>query len=287
MKATNLPANILLATDLGPRTDRAQDRALGLAKAWGARLTVVHALDALDAPNDQPARPTADGAKARAFRMLREQFENDVDVVVTEGKPDEVILQAAREKAADLIVTGVAGNDPIAQSLFGSATSTLIRKGGLPVLVVKKRGTVPYRRVVVATDLSDASAVALKLAAHLFDPSMITLLHVIDAPFGRFLEDRELYEQKLKSGVVDDARKFADAHLGSDAAGLTIEVASGDPSVLVADYAAQTDTDIVFAGTIGRTGIMSVLMGSVAVALVDEVPCDLLIVPSAAGGAPA
>ncbi len=281
-----LPAHILFATDLGARSDRAQDRAIRLARDWNAKLTVVHALDALDAPNDQPSRPTAEGARSRAFSLLREQFDKDVEVVVEEGKPGDVVLQAAEARPVDLIITGVAGNDPIAQSIFGSATSKLVRKAAAPVLVVKKRGLEPYRRIVVATDLSAASAAALDMALRLFDPSAITLFHVYEAPFGRFVEERDLYEQKLKPGALDDVRRFAVEAAGEAVADqLHVEVVTGDAAVRIADYAAQTDTDLVIAGTQGRSGIVGVLMGSVAIALLDEVPCDVMVVPGRAATA--
>ncbi|MEQ1941917.1 universal stress protein [Mesorhizobium sp. VNQ89] len=276
-----LPAHILFATDLGARSDRAQDRAIRLARDWNAKLTVVHALDTLDAPNDQPSRPTAEGARSRAFSLLREQFDKDVEVVVEEGKPGDVVLQAAEARPVDLIVTGIAGNDPIAQSIFGSATSKLVRKAAAPVLVVKKRGLEPYRRIVVATDLSAASAASLRLALRLFDPSAITLFHVYEAPFSRFLEERDLYEQKLKPGALDDVRRFAVEAAGEAVADqLHVEVVTGDAAVRIADYAAQMDTDLVVAGTQGRSGIVGVLMGSVALALLDEVPCDVMVVPA-------
>lgn len=275
-----LPQHLLFATDLGARTDRAQDRANGLARKWNARLTVVHALDVFDAPNDQAARPTVERAEERALRMIRSQFKDDVEIVVEKGKPEDVVLRAARARPVDLIVTGIAGNDPLGQSILGNTTTTLVRKSLAPILVVKKRDIAPYRRVVVASDLSEASSNALEVATRLFEPSQITLYHVFDVPFGAFVDDRTAYERDLEKGALDEARKFASRHLGTKAAELDVAVATGDAAVRVADYAAETDADLVIAGTHGRTGILGVLMGSVAVALLDEVPCDVMIVPS-------
>jgi hypothetical protein len=45
-----LPNCIVLATDLAPRTDRAQDRAIALAKSWNAKLTFVYAVDVVEIP---------------------------------------------------------------------------------------------------------------------------------------------------------------------------------------------------------------------------------------------
>jgi nucleotide-binding universal stress UspA family protein len=56
--------------------------------------------------------------------------------------------------------------------------------------------------------------------------------------------------------------------------------AHGDPAVLISDHAAEEDIDLAVAGTHGRTGLMNVLLGSVAVAILDETPCDVMIVPS-------
>lgn len=279
-KTPALPSHLLFATDLGARSDRAQDRALNLALEWNAKLTVVHALDFLDAPNDQPSRPTAEGARARAFRLLRDQFPNNVEVIVSEGKPADVILRATEERPVDLIITGIAGNEPLAQSIFGSATSALVRRADIPLLVVKKRGLAPYRHVIVASDLSEASGPALKMAMRLFDRSAITLFHVFDMPFSGFVEDKNLYEQKLRPGAIEAAREFAARHLGTEAEGLRIEVTTGDAAVRIADYAAQNDVDLVIAGTLGKSGILGVLLGSVAIALLDEVPCDVMVVPS-------
>ena len=43
--STEMPSDILLATDLTPACDRALDRAVQLAKAWDAALTVCHVVE--------------------------------------------------------------------------------------------------------------------------------------------------------------------------------------------------------------------------------------------------
>jgi nucleotide-binding universal stress UspA family protein len=48
----------------------------------------------------------------------------------------------------------------------------------------------------------------------------------------------------------------------------------------MAKYAAQAETDLVLAGTHGRTGLFRVLLGSTASALLGELPSDVMIVPS-------
>ena len=278
------PTNLLLASDLSARSDRALDRAIGLAREWKARLTIVHALDVVDVPNDRPSAAAGEHARIRALHLMHGDLGNATDVardfVVAEGKPADVVLRVAHEKAIDLILTGIAGNNPLVQSVLGNTTTALVRKAAVPVLVVKKRGLKPYSRVVVASDLSEASIAALETALQLFVPSRITLYHVFDMPFRGLVDDKAAYEQDARRAALEAARTFARNHLGSRADEIAVEVAPGDAPVAIADHAARADVDLVIAGSHGRTGLLNVLLGSIAVALLDEVSCDVMIVPS-------
>jgi nucleotide-binding universal stress UspA family protein len=97
--------------------------------------------------------------------------------VIDEGNAAAVVLKAAQMEGGDLIVTGTAGISPLGHPLMGSTTARLVAHAMAPVLVVKKRGIPPYARIIVATDLSDASVAALETAMALFQPSQITLYH--------------------------------------------------------------------------------------------------------------
>src|SRR5262245_25002111 len=147
------PDCIVLATDLAPRTDRAQDRAVTLAREWGARLTFVHAIDVAEPPSDEVKEPVAKIARCRAYRLLQAEVSNIGDVtprcVVEEGSAPAVVLETAQREGAGLVVAGTAGIGPIGQLLLGSTTAALVVHARVPALVVKKRGTPPYAGVIV------------------------------------------------------------------------------------------------------------------------------------------
>lgn len=279
------PRHLLLATDLSARCDRARDRALALARAWSARLTVVHALESLDVPGDHSSRPPVSEAAIRATRLLHADFAElkDVDIAlhVGEGRPENVVLDTAVAKGCDLIVTGIAGNDPLGQPLLGNTVASLTRRAPIPVLVVKKRPRGPYRGVTVASDLSEPSAAALETALRLFRPQDITLFHAFDMPFRNLIDDKPSYEHDRRIMATAEIKAFLNGVAGEETASRIRSVTfHGDPAPLIADHAAEEDTDLVIAGTHGRTGLMSILLGSAAIAILNEAPCDVMIVPS-------
>jgi nucleotide-binding universal stress UspA family protein len=168
----SLPQCIVLATDLATRTDRAQDRAVGLARAWNAKLTFVSAIDVADLPNDELKESAPEIARRRTHRLLRAEVSNTRDVipkvVIHQGNAAAVVLRTAQLEGADLIIAGTAGIDALGRPLLGGTTAELVAHASVPVLIAKKRGTRPYARILVATDLSDASASALETAVALF-----------------------------------------------------------------------------------------------------------------------
>src|SRR5262249_24894844 len=241
-------------------------------------------------PSDHPTEPAAGIARRRAYRLLQAEVCNAGDVtpriVVEEGHAANVVLKAAQLEGADLIVTGTAGISPLGKFLPGSTTARLVAHAMAPVLVVKKRGRPPYARIIVATDLSEASVAALATAMALFQPSQITLYHAFDTPYRGLIADKATYEAGARANAQDETRAFACRYLGPSADSLNIEVGFGDAARCIAEYAAQTEVDLVLAGTHGRTGLFRVLLGSVALALIDDVPCDVMIVPSKGARSP-
>lgn len=271
--------HLLLATDLGARCDRA----LALARLWQARLTVTHAIDIKATSSDQPAEARANAIKQRAASEIRRDFADhtdiDINYEIREGKPPQTVLDIAAARNCDMIVTGIARDDPFGSILLGSTTETIVHGAQAPVLVVKKKPHTPYSRVVIASDLSSASVPALGMAVGLFGSAELRLFHAFDMPFRGLADDKGSYESGMARQAHRDALAFLDMHAKQDAGGIAVEVAHGDPATRLAEYAAKHDIDLMITGAHGRSGFLSMLLGSVAQAILEQVGCDVMIVP--------
>ncbi len=136
---------VLLPTDGSRFSRQAAARALRLCQAAGADLVVVAALD---------APPVLHEVAPEVARRLRTELEEltasvcrqaaDLGVaarpLVRQGAAHRIILEAARETAAGLIVLGSHGRTGLKRLLMGSVTERVLGSAPCPVLVVKKRG---------------------------------------------------------------------------------------------------------------------------------------------------
>lgn len=75
-------------------------------------------------------------------------------------------------------------------------------------------------------------------------------------------------------------RLIAEAHDVLRRAGITPAaiVEEGDPGVVLADAAREVGADVVVVGRHGRGAVERVVLGSVSAAIVNDAPCDVLIV---------
>src|SRR5690606_32774670 len=109
MTSKNAPQRcIMLATDLSARSDRALDRAVGLAAQRQARLIVLHVYEPALADRLAPPDPRRDPDRQLALaqrRLARDLGEASpqVEIVVDKGKPVERIRAAAEERGCELI----------------------------------------------------------------------------------------------------------------------------------------------------------------------------------------
>lgn len=279
------PRQLLLATDLGARCDRALDRAIQLSRAWHAALTVVHAVEQVELIDDEPSwRQPPDAALAIQAELEDELGEAglpSIDARVLKGKPSEVVLKVAEEVEAELILTGVKRDGALEKALLGDTVTELARQSRVPVLVVKKRLRKPYGRIVVATDLSELSRAALARAVDLFGPDNLVVFHASFAHFASRMDDRVAYESELRSDAIQNCRDFIRDVAGKQAAAtMEVMVEYGEPDLLLEKYVQDKQVDLVVVSTRGRSGLLGVLLGSVAMRILDSVACDVLIVRS-------
>lgn len=288
MPQANHPTRIFMATDLSGRCDRALARAALLATRWRSELTVAHAVHPAEVA--QRDRPTSRAPSWRRPQSWAQTLERALSADLTAeriaatarvliGSPAEAVQQAAIDDAAELVVLGIAKDAPMSPIQLGSTADALVRRARVPVLNVRGRARSAYRHVVVASDFSDPSMHALRLAASWFADARLTLFHAYTAP-GSVLTPSAAIDDAWRTSVM----RQCDAHLAQAKlpanvlAGLQRVLEHGPPETLLADYVVSADVDLVVLGSHGHGGLARALLGSTAENLLHSLDCDTLVV---------
>lgn len=239
-------------------------------------------------PDDVPSwrRPPDPirAARDHIYRdLIRENPSADITVQVETGSPAEVVLTAAKQAGPGLIVTGVARDELLARVFLGDTVERLIRKSTIPILIVRDRAFEPYKSMLVTTDFSQSSRVALEWAVRMFPDAALSLFHADDVPFAGYLGRSEV-ERQFEDFGKDAADKFlAEAGLSTTAAQQVNRVVEhGSPEALLRDYAEKSRRHLTVVGTHGGGFIYEALIGSTARKIIDAVPGDVLLVPDPA-----
>jgi nucleotide-binding universal stress UspA family protein len=125
--------HIVLATDGSRFAEAAAVTAASLGRFCKTLITVASVTSADDSLE---RKAEADQAVQRAVEHLRGEGVSAEGTVV-EGQPADVIAGLAREKAADLIVTGSHGRSGLERILLGSTSERILNETPCAVLVVK------------------------------------------------------------------------------------------------------------------------------------------------------
>lgn len=290
MNETATPQRILLATDMSGRSDRALSRAAQLSGDWKAWLHVVHALEPTEAHQESelarrlPSWRRPEAHEAVVAQRLRDDLageEISADVHTGQGVPARVVLEAARRESADLVVTGLAHDQPHLRSRVGTLAEALLRHPlEVPLLVVRKRCKGPYSHVVVATDFSAASRAALDTAVRWTTGARLTLFHAFELPLadtggvGYGNEDRAAAASKSCEEMLAE---MALAPAVTEQMHRVIE--RGTPEALLPDYVRNQAVDLVVIGSTGRTNFLKKLLGSTTDAQLHAIDCDVMVVP--------
>jgi nucleotide-binding universal stress UspA family protein len=144
---------ILVPVDFSETSNRALDQAVGLARRLGATIILLLVVEPADfvLPGELygPAVDLAPllQAQRRSGRTRLQGLKAKVDdagvtcvLSLRTGAPEQVIVQEAKKRKADLIVMGTHGRTGISHLVMGSVAERVVRTSGCPVLTV--HGTV-------------------------------------------------------------------------------------------------------------------------------------------------
>jgi universal stress protein E len=285
---------VLCATDLLPKSESAINRTGMLAGQLNADLSLLHVV----------TPPESDGMLEQDLQSAREQLKSRArpplwlagpapNVLVRTGSPARILIQTAKEMAADLIVLGTHRKRPARDALAGTIAERVLSEHQCPVLIVKRKPKNAYRNILLALDRSASSTSALRAAESLVlkDPAVrATVVHALEPPYEQMLTSAgiganaiTLYADAWKreaSTVLRDLLKQA----SNDFSRYALILEEARPAAAVQKAAGRINPDLLVLGTRGHGRIRRTLLGSVANRILASASTDVLIVPDGSEG---
>jgi nucleotide-binding universal stress UspA family protein len=278
---------VLVPSDLSDESDLALEHARVLCERFGARITLYHAVEVPDprfahwafAHGHQVwCQASKEAEKALAWRASRLGLASEV-VVERACSAHRALLQRIKASAPDLTVMATHGRQGLGHLLLGSVTEKVIQQIHRPVLCIRSTehgGSLPYRRILVPTDLSLLSRLPFPVAAFLaqaFGAEVIGL-HVVPS-----------VAMATLSGVPEAQPLVipSEAHLWTffqeafESIPLTAQVHSGPVWERIVHVARIERADLIVMSTRGHDSLADRILGSNTERVVRHAPCPVLV----------
>jgi nucleotide-binding universal stress UspA family protein len=275
--------SILVAVDGSEYARPAREYAIGLAKAYQAKVVGLYVIDVriLEMPPfispSYPVETLSSPDPTELIEVLREHGEQVADafregvvaegvameIRIEEGTPGQTIADLA--DGYDLLIMGKRGEQAkFGRDLLGSTTEAVVRRASSPVLLVD-----PDRHALgdflLLYDGSHAANDALKLAADLASHLGATLRVFTagddEAGAGKVQDEARAY----LSGFPDIVTKY--------------RVSSGKAVIAALEELDEEPADLVVMGKHGHSAFHNLILGSTTEEFMREVSAPLLLVP--------
>lgn len=189
-----------------------------------------------------------------------------------EGDASKELMKAAKKIDADILLVGKKET----HDNVGVSHSKLVRGSYCDVLIVPERGPRSITHVLVASDFSDYSKVALNKAIELAEQSKakVTCQYVYQVPRG-YSKTGKSYEDFAEI-MLGHAKKDYEKFISEiDTKGVSVEPLfslgeDNDFHLEIAKESNQNGVDLVVLGAKGRTDLSAIFVGSVTEKVLDE-----------------
>ncbi len=279
---------ILLPLDFGPGSDCVVAAAIGVAKAFDSEVHLLYVLPKLDGASPdvqeliQMARQEAANRLAEVRVRLEHAGVHAMEGTVVAGTPFDQIARHSEEIDANVVIVGPRSAAGVEGRGSSTTTERLCRKSSKPVWIVNAGSGVGPESMLCPVDCSLPSRRALRNAIHLarrFDAKLF-ILHVVP-PMAELLGIIPSVKQGMERKHVQSETSRFEGFLGEfDFHGVRYEkvVREGTPADSIIDSASEFAADLIIMGSVGRTGVSRILLGSVASKVVRNLPCSTVVV---------
>ncbi|MFQ5965883.1 MAG: universal stress protein, partial [Candidatus Scalinduaceae bacterium] len=286
---------VLVSTDFSEYSKVALDICLEISKCMKTKLYVLHTIEKFShdykhllssAIHADMKQKLGEEAVEKIKAMLPEELleKGDIVPIVRFGKPFLEIIQVTKDKKVDLLAVGTHGRAGVDRVILGSVAERVVRKAGCPVMVIRGKKYVGFKRIIVPIDLSDCSRKALEYAAATAraHSSKLTILHVFEEsfvkPYVNAANSEEEADEIIKEIERVNESKYDEFLKTIDLSGVKYEklLIKGVPETEIVEIAMEQQANLIVMGTHGRSGIKHILIGSTAEEVVRTVHCDII-----------
>jgi len=285
--------NILVATDDSPYSQSAIDSVLLMDCGSGSEIKVVTAVDLFELPLVlQQAKVTQEAHKhisAVVTRLRSALPQTKISSAVLEGHVNEMILQAAQDFKADLIVMGSHGRKGLSRFLLGSVSRAVLERAPCAVRIVRQTAadTIAINNhVLIALDQSKHSQQALEhvLNSKWPDGTRFKCITVVSEQSKHMYLDPahvtglSMHHDELVANagiVLSQQVARLNRTFGSGTA--SFEVLEGEVRLCILEAAEKWQAGLIVMGSRGRKMMAGLFLGTVSEAVASHARCSVEI----------
>ena len=291
---------ILCGTDFSGNARQAANVAAALAKRLGVPLVLVHAKGTLIRASTQDVNDALIASLREALHEEAERLRGlgaTVEESLSDGAPDDALVQLAQERHARLLVVSSLGLRASARWLTGSVAERVAESSPVPTLVVRDaarfeawaRGEQSLK-IFVGTDFGASSDAALRWIAELRE---IGRCEVVAGYVAWPPEEASRLGVSARVGLAGnltgmqsmlerDLREKVTRVLGDDDVRVWVRGNWGRADYPLVEMAIETQADVIVVGTHQWHGFSRLQHSSVSRGILDHAPMSVACVPTPA-----
>lgn len=264
---------LLVPIDFSPYSDRALELASLIARKIGGEIAL---LNVIYDPRESPLLPatTMGGVAEELERKEKENLARLKELatknplvkktLVEFGEVHQAIL--AQEASSDLIVMGTKGIHGLSGALVGSVALRVMRKATVPVITVREKVPRDIKKIVAATDTSEASGKALDAAMALAKAMGGEMIPVYIDTIASHVSEGKIYWQRVfdRVSAISECKECKIHPADSPVRGII-------------EFSEREKADLIAVGTSGLSGIREVV-GSTAIGVMSASPVPVMVV---------
>lgn len=265
-----MPKTIIVPLDGSDFAERALGPAAVLATRTSAELVLVTSpvVELEGDPHAYLVGAAERSGIAPVERVVADRATADAVRVVVEASPDPVVCMTTH------------GRSGIGHALIGSVAESILREVAVPMLLVgpavRPQLATRFDNVVVCTDGSETAEAAVPVVAPWIQALDLRswVVQVVDP-------DAQRTVMRTGGDLAEAAlvRRVADELATADGGRPAWEVLhGGDVARAILDFADGMPASLIAMATHGRTGLARVALGSIAMSVVHDATCPVLVV---------